>query len=250
MFQILFALLAIVAFATALGSVSGDNDLDFKNIKIKRKAFCVETRPNHLKWLSHKNFLRCVNIVSDFKNPSCLYAQLERENIAYEQKSIGFMLNRNVVEKNPLENILERSIMCDHYLIITKHVSFITKIFESGQKHFYPFTRIFLLTPDSFKVPEESLMYALNYGYNVFGLANNFFLKKRFLNLDYGLLTNLHTNKTMNSAETDEKVIESFFGSYKSHPLFDPKITKNRPFRVSLRHCRPHVIIKNKENKT
>lgn len=225
------------------------SDLDYKNFHLKKKFFCRETKVNNMRWLGHKNFQRCVNIVSDIRVPRCFYQQLNRENIVYEQKSMVYMLNRNVAEKNPLENLLESSISCDTYMIITPHLQSVTRIFSNGQQHFYPFTRIFLFTPHNISVPAESLMYALNYGYNVYGLQNNYFVKRTFFNLDYGLLTNLHTNKTMNSTETDENIINNFFGSFKTHPLFDFKITKYRPFRVSFMHCRPYVVILDQKKK-
>lgn len=233
-------LVAFSLFSVAFGHTSvSANHPHYGHITIADKIVCTENETASLEWLGQNNFHRCVNIISDLDLPACFYQQIQRANFTYQEKTILYLLNHSIFFDRP------ESIKCNTYMILLDRLHFITQIFEDGQKHFYPFSYIYLFTPSTSNVPQESLLYALNYGYNVYGVKNNIFNNNSFLfDLNFGWLKNLYTNRTLYTTETNKAVVKEFFGDLRTHPLFNTSITKNRPFRIAMRNCPPYVIVK------
>lgn len=211
----------------------------YGNITVFEKNHCHEDRNQNLHWLQFENHQRCLNIVSDIDVPHCLYAQLERNNISYMIRDINFILSRDVI-KHPID----RRFTCYFYMLFTHSDTLLRDIFDNQRPRFYPFTTVFLLIPKTMIIPKEHIQSALQLGINLYGVYNGIFNKNiPYFNLNYRRIKNLYTNRTLNTSETDTKILSEYFGNVLTHPLFDASITKKRPFRIAAFNCPPYVMI-------
>lgn len=208
-------------------------------IEVFEKIVCREHAAQNLAWLRYANFHQCVTLVTDTSVPSCLYMQLERNNLTIINKNKSFLLEEVQLRqyKGP---------KCDTFMILTQDFAFIDAIFGKGMKrHFRPFTNIFLFIPKSMIVPRCHVVKAIKHGYNLFVLRNSFFNQTiPYFNLNYWYLKNLGTNRTIFTGIENPTTLANFFGTIENHPLFNASFRKEKKFKVALFHCPPYVIVR------
>lgn len=193
---------------------------------------------NSLHWVRLKNRQQCVQIIDDIELPLCFYHQLWSGNMTYQIKSVEQILKQNV--KNP-----GRNLNCETFFIFTEDVKFIIKLFQNNEKHFLPFSYIYILAPSRILIPDSSIDVALGNGYNFFYVDSEIFNNKSGIRWKYKGITNLLTDLSIKINSNDKKEIQQFYGDHLlTHPLFNPKLNKNRQrFHINLFHCPPYVIV-------
>lgn len=219
-----------------------------KNLSAIKSIRCRErsSKQNSLHWVRLKNAQQCVQIINDMNLPKCLFHQLTKANFTYQTKGRKHMMSQNMMYK-------VRKLNCETFLLFTRNLSFLVGVFRESQKHFLPFSYIYLLKPNRMKVPESSLNIAFEKGYNLFEVESEIFDKNKSINviLNYKRVTNLLTNASIEVSGKSVAEIDAFFGdSSNSHPLFNPEFSKKRkPFRINLFDCPPYVVVVKDEKK-
>lgn len=215
----------------------------YGNITVSSKIMCREHKSQKLAWLHHENFHKCVTLLTDTSIPSCLYEQLERNNLTVINKNKMFLLG-------DVEHLPYNGPKCDTYMILTQNFALLQLIFGKGKKnHFNPFSNIFLFVPKTMIIPQKVVREAMKHGYNLFVPRNSFFNRSmNYFNLNYWMLKNLATNQTISTRVQNPQKLANFFGTFDKHPLFNQTIFKKKPFRVGLFHCPPYVVVKDKKN--
>lgn len=213
----------------------------YGHLNVFKKIVCRERKRHHLKWLRYHNFDQCVNIVSDFNVPSCLYTQILNNNMTYKNKDTNYLIARDLLTHKP-----NRRTSCQTYMIFTRDLAILKRLFNRGQSHLLPFTDIFLFVPSNIVLPYENILNALSHGYSIYGVKNSFFnTSYSYFNLNYGHLKNLYTNHTLLASEVSMDRIMEYFGTAATHPLFNKNIVKGRPFRIGIFNCPPYITIEN-----
>lgn len=194
---------------------------------------------NSLYWIRLKDGQQCVQIINDINLPKCMFDQFTKANLTYQTKSSEYLINQNIA-------IGMRKLNCDTFLLFTQNLSFIIGVFRDNQKHFRPFSYVYLLKPNNMTVPQTSLNIAFDKGYNLFELESEIFDDDSTnVSLSYKRVTNSLSNASIEISGTNDVEIERFFGEpLFSHPLFNPEFSKKRkPFRINLFDCPPYVIM-------
>lgn len=239
------------AFATDIHIWSEDtswkrSNATFRSFSVFQMLQCHENKCQHMEWLKHNNFDQCVTVVSDFTISSCVYSQFVRNNMTYKLKSKSHLIGRD------LKHQRVQSTACSAYMIFTRDVSFLHRLFNVKQRHFRPFTQIFMVHPHSVHLNKQNVLNAMGHAYKIYSLYSNFYNHStQYIDLSYLSLFNHYTNATMDTSTENRTEIREFFGTPSQHALFDRNImaSQKKKFRIGVFHCPPYIMILNNDTK-
>lgn len=242
---------SVIAFSTDIHIWEADvswksSNATYRYFDVFQLLECRENEGQHMDWLKHNNFDQCVTVVSDFSISSCVFSQIGRNNMTYKIKSKQHLVIRD------LQNQRVQSTACSAYMIFTRDISFLHRLFNVKQRHFRPFTQIFMITPPSVQIHEQNVLNAMGHGYKLYSLRSSFYnTSSNYIDLNYISLFNHYTNQTLNTSTDNKEDIRDFFGEPSTHALFDKNIMRNqkKKFKIGVFHCPPYIIIQNNETK-
>lgn len=209
----------------------------YGKITVPSKLICRKNSFDYFRWLHLRCFNQCINILSDYPLPACIFQQFHQSNVTYLAKDLQYLLLNDT-----------NKISCDTFMVFSENMTLITELFKNKQKRLRPFMYFYLFMPDELIIPNESIIAAMTYGYNIYKVHNNIYDKMPFyFNSNFYMISNLFTNKTFNTLERDLDKAKQYFGTTLSHPLFTEGITKSKPFRMATFNCPPHFIILDKK---
>lgn len=207
---------------------------------------CREKFGQHIDWLKHDNFDRCITVVSDYNILPCVYSQFVRNNMTYKLKSKQRMVSRD------LKRVRVQSTSCSAYMIFSRDVEFVHRLFTEKQRHFRPFTKIFMISPPWMRLQWKNVLDAMGHGYKIYAVRNSLYdTSLDYVDLSYISLYNPYMNHTLNTSIHDKHVIDEYYGHPSTHALFDKKVWRyqKKVFKVGVFNCPPYIIVNNNDTK-
>lgn len=220
----------------------------YRHITLYQTLECRENPGQHMQWLKLDNFDQCVTVISDFQILPCVYSQFIHNNMTYKVKSKKHLLSRDLKSVR----VRVRPTSCSAYMIFTSDDEFLHRLFTKNQRHFRPFTKIFMVSPPSLVLRQQNVLDAMGHGYKIFAVKSPFFnISLDYVDLNYISLYNPYMNQTLNASIDDAHAIDDFYGQPSNHALFDKKVWRyqKKVFKVGVFHCPPYIMITNNRTK-